>query len=174
MVWAPCHGYGQDCCATTNMNRGGMVIWRTVLWHPDLVSHVFSVCTPYTAPSKTYVSTETLVKGPAPQFGYQLQLASGEVEPKISSREDIRQFLRGMYGGRGPNGEVVFSPQKGVLFENIPKVGPSPIISDKVRPVAKDCCSGETSSSRQEIDYYADQWSRTGLHGPCKLQQMEI
>lgn len=75
-----------------------MVIWRTVLWHPDLVSHVFSVCTPYTAPTESFMSTEDMVKGPAPQFGYQLHLASGEVEQKIKSRQDIQQFLRGMYG----------------------------------------------------------------------------
>jgi soluble epoxide hydrolase/lipid-phosphate phosphatase len=108
------------------------VIWRTVLWYPELVSHVFSVCTPYTAPSPMFISTEDMVKGPAPQFGYQLQLASGEVEKKITSREGIRQFLRGMYGGRGPNREVMFSPFKGVLYEELPKIGPSPIITEKV------------------------------------------
>jgi soluble epoxide hydrolase/lipid-phosphate phosphatase len=109
-----------------------MVIWRTVLWYPELVSHVFSVCTPYTAPSPVFISTEDLVNGPAPQFGYQLQLASGEVEKRISSKEDIRQFLRGMYGGRGPNRETMFSPAKGVLYDELSKIGPSPIITEKV------------------------------------------
>jgi len=72
------------------MERGGMVVWRTANWHPELVSHVFAVCTPYQAPSKDYISTEMLVNGPVPQFGYQLHLASGEVEPKIKSKEGIR------------------------------------------------------------------------------------
>jgi soluble epoxide hydrolase / lipid-phosphate phosphatase len=112
--------------------RGGMVIWRTVLWHPALVSHVFSVCTPYDAPKKQFISTEALVEGPAPQFGYQLHLASGEVEKKIQSRDDIRQFLKGMYGGRGPNREVIFDPQKGILFENLHKVGNTRLLSEKV------------------------------------------
>src|ERR1700753_498213 len=103
--------------------RGGMVIWRTVLWHPELVSHVFSICTPYDTPKKEYLSTEALVNGPVPQFGYQLHLASGEVEKRINSRDDIRQFIKGMFGGRGPNGEVIFSPTKAILFENLPKVG---------------------------------------------------
>jgi hypothetical protein len=109
-----------------------MVVWRTVLWHPELVSHVFSVCTPYDTPKTTFISTEELVNGPAPQFGYQIHLASGEVEKRIQSRDDIRQFLKGMYGGRGPNRELIFSPQKGILFENLHKVGNSLLLTEKV------------------------------------------
>jgi soluble epoxide hydrolase / lipid-phosphate phosphatase len=109
-----------------------MVVWRAVLFHPELVSHVFSVCSPYDTPKTRYMSTEALVKGPAPQFGYQLHLESGEVEKRITSKQDIRQFLSGMYGGRGPNRELLFSPEKGILFENLAKIGPSPLITDKV------------------------------------------
>ena len=43
--------------------------------YPNLVTHVFSICTPYSAPSEKYFSTEDLVKGPIPQFAYQLHLA---------------------------------------------------------------------------------------------------
>jgi len=53
-----------------------------------------------------------------------------------------------MYGARGPNGETTFSPEKGILFENLPKVGTTKLMSKK------------------EMDYYVDQYSRTGLHGP--------
>jgi soluble epoxide hydrolase/lipid-phosphate phosphatase len=109
-----------------------MVVWRTANWYPELISHLFAVCTPYQAPSKQYMSTEMLVNGPVPQFGYQLHLASGEVEPKINSKEEIRQFLNGMYGARGPNGETTFSPEKGILFENLPKVGATKLMSKKV------------------------------------------
>jgi soluble epoxide hydrolase/lipid-phosphate phosphatase len=109
-----------------------MVIWRTVNWFPDLVSHVFSVATPYTAPSTTYVSTEDMVKGGTPQFGYQIQLASGIVEKKVTSRQDIRQWLAGMYGGRGPKNELVFTPTQGILFDNLSKIRPSPLITEKV------------------------------------------
>lgn len=109
-----------------------MIVWRTAAWHPELISHLFAVCTPYAAPTKKYLSTETLVAGPAPQFGYQLHLASGEVEKVINSKETIGQFLKGMYGGRGPKGETTFSPEKGVLFENLPKVGMTKLMSEKV------------------------------------------
>ncbi|TID15168.1 Alpha/Beta hydrolase protein [Venturia nashicola] len=127
---------------------GGMVVWRCAGWHPGLISHLFAICTPYAPPSKEYIPTEDLVNGPVPQFGYQLHLASGEVEPRINDENRIRQFLNGMYGGRGPKAEVIFSPQKGVLFENLPKVGKSPLMSDR------------------EVDYYVQEYSRNGLHGP--------
>lgn len=127
---------------------GGMVVWRAAAYYPDLISHLFAVCTPYAPPTRRYISTEQLVKGPAPQFGYQLHLASGEVESRINSEESIRQFLNGMYGSRTPSGEVTFSPQKGVLFDNLPKVGQSKLLSDR------------------EMDWYAGEYSRNGLHGP--------
>jgi len=107
---------------------GGLIIFR----HPDLVTHVFSVCTPYTEPRKDYYSMEDLVKGPLPQFGYQLHLAGPEVEAALQSEEQIKQFLSGMYGGKGPNGELAFDPVKGFLIENLPKLGKGRLFSDKV------------------------------------------
>lgn len=109
-----------------------MVVWRMAMYQPELVTHVFSVCTPYAPPQKQYVSTEELVKGPLPQFAYQLHLASPEVEGRIQSKEDIRQFLKGMYGGRGPNKEAIFSAEKGILFDNLPKLGDPPLLTSKV------------------------------------------
>jgi hypothetical protein len=112
--------------------RGGFVVWRAAQWYPDLVSHVFSVCTPYTAPHRVYFSTEDLVKGQLPQFAYQLHLASGEVEKSVKDEQSIRQFLRGMYGARGPKGELAFDPERGVLAENLSIIGESRILNGKV------------------------------------------
>ena len=75
---------------------------------------------------------EELVETKLPNFRYQLQLASGEVEKAIISREQIRQLLNGLYGGRGPNGEVGFTTQQGLLVQNMPKLGPSPLVSERV------------------------------------------
>ena len=108
------------------------MVWRAAQWHPDLVTHVFSVCTPYSAPAENFISTEDLVKGPLPQFAYQLHLASGDVEKSVKDEESIRQFLKGMYGGKGPDGEVVFVPEKGVLPENLSKVGDSRLLNGEV------------------------------------------
>jgi hypothetical protein len=101
--------------------------------YPNLVSHVFSVCTPYNAPSKKYFSTEDLAKGPLPQFTYQLHLASGEVEKIVNDEQTIRQFLKGMFGGRGPKGEIAFDPEEGVLPENLPLIGDTRFLNGKVR-----------------------------------------
>ncbi|CBX97347.1 hypothetical protein IAQ61_007234 [Plenodomus lingam] len=125
---------------------GGFVVWRAAMWYPELVTHVFSVCTPYTAPHSKYISTEDLVKGPLPQFAYQLHLASGEVEKSVTDEQSIKQFLRGMYGARGPNDELAFDPEKGIIAENLPKIGESRILNGKV------------------LDYYVKEYSRHGIH----------
>ena len=111
-----------------------MVVWRCAAWHPELITHVFAVCTPYAAPQEKYLSTLELTKGPLPQFGYQIHLASLEVESNITSKESIRQFLNGMYGARTSDGKPMFVPTSGILFENLPKVGKTKLMTDKVRP----------------------------------------
>ncbi|KZM22237.1 uncharacterized protein EKO05_0011347 [Ascochyta rabiei] len=125
---------------------GGFVVWRAAQWYPDLVTHVFSVCTPYTPPNEKFISTEQLVKGPLPQFAYQLHLASGEVEKSVKDEQSIRQFLKGIYGARGPNGELAFDPEKGVMAENLPKVGESKLLHGEV------------------LEHYVKQYSRHGIH----------
>ncbi|KAH8719276.1 Alpha/Beta hydrolase protein [Phaeosphaeriaceae sp. PMI808] len=125
---------------------GGVVVWRAAAWYPDLVSHMFAVCTPYSVPQDKYFSLEDLVKGPLPQFAYQLHLASGEVEKSVKDETSIRQFLSGLYGARGPNGEVAFEPEKGLLAENLPLIGESKLLNGKV------------------LDYYVKEYSKHGIH----------
>jgi soluble epoxide hydrolase / lipid-phosphate phosphatase len=110
---------------------GGMIVFRVALWYPALVSHIFSICTPYTPPSKTFRSTEDIVKA-VPQFAYQLHLAGDEVEQALQTPDQIRQFLLGLYGARGPNGEMPFDPTRGVLLENLPKLEPPSLLGDQV------------------------------------------
>lgn len=107
-------------------------MYRVVLWYPRLVSHVFSVVTPYNPPSKIYLSTEELVNGPVPQFAYQLWLASGEVEEKIHTRDQIRQFLKGMFGATGLRGELPFSLYSGIQFHILPELGDPKLLTPKV------------------------------------------
>lgn len=111
--------------------RGGAVTYRVVLWHPDLVSHVFTVIMPYTPPSESYISLEDLATE-RPPFKYQLQLASGEVEKQIQTRENIRQFLKGMFGATGPGGELLFTLFGGIQFDNLPNMKDPTLLSPKV------------------------------------------
>ena len=120
---------------------GGMIVFRVALWYPELVSHLFSVCTPYFPANKgPFVPVEKIVEQSVPQFQYQIQLASGEVEKIVNSKETMHDFLKAMYGASGPNGEHGFDVYKGVIGENFSKLGPSPLLSRKVRnPVLVLC-----------------------------------
>lgn len=110
---------------------GGMIAYRTAVYHPSLVSHVFSIVTPYAPPSSSFHSLEELVKSVTPQFGYQLHFAGPEVEARIQGRETVRQFLMGIYGGQTPDG-FMFSPEKGVDFDVLPRVGMPGLLDEEV------------------------------------------
>lgn len=114
------------------MIRGGLAVYRIAHFFPELVSHVFSVCTPYFPPQREYLPLEDLVKR-IPYFGYQLYFVSGKVEKAIRSKDEIRQFLRSLYGGRTPEGEVGFDAMTGPLLDKLPRLGPSPWITEEVR-----------------------------------------
>lgn len=127
---------------------GGLVVYRTAQWHPDLVTHVFSVCTPFMPISKRFVPLDQVVQALLPQFGYQLHFAGPEVEGAIQSEADIRQFLQGMYGGRTAGGEPFFRPETGLDLSQLGKIGMTPLLDEA------------------EMAYYSQQYARNGVHGP--------
>ena len=108
------------------------------------------MCTPYHPPSKANEDLEDLVKTKLPNFAYQLQLASGEVEKRIQTKEQMTQFLTAVYGGRTPEGASGFDVGKGILFENLPSLKPSRLLSPAM------------------LAYYTEQYMRNGIHGTCK------
>lgn len=112
------------------------MVWRVAQYYPDLVSHVFSVCTPYFKVHDRYVSTEAMVSGGVPQFGYQLQLGSPDqkVEKVVNSEEKMKKFLLGFYGGRPSSGKMFFEPKKGVDLDVIEngEVGMTPLLNEEV------------------------------------------
>lgn len=122
---------------------GGAIVYRIALWHPKLISAVFSVCTPYHAPRSTFVDATK-----APNFKYQLQLRGPEVQANIVGEEKIRQFLHALYGGRGPNGETGFTSGHGCYFEVLPTVRPTPLLS------------------KEEMDFYVKRYAIHGMRGP--------
>ncbi|KAL9102192.1 MAG: hypothetical protein Q9163_002640 [Psora crenata] len=123
---------------------GGSIVYRVALWFPDLVTHIFTVCTPYQAPKKSFTPLEAIAQR-LPFWDYQLQLASGEVEKRIRSRNEIRQFLNAVYGGRGPNGEFGFDVRKGLLWENLPRLNKTSLLDDKT------------------LEYYVEQYAKNGI-----------
>ncbi|KAK5135541.1 hypothetical protein LTR08_005176 [Meristemomyces frigidus] len=132
---------------------GGAVVYRAAQWYPHLISHVFSVATPFMAPTESYVSTEEVVGGGVPQFGYQLQLGSAgqEVEKAVQGEARLRRFLKGIYGGRVVGGGSFMVPEEGVDLGVIEggEVGMTPLLDE------------------EELTYYVAQFALSGLHGPC-------
>lgn len=120
---------------------GGAAVWRIAMWYPELIKGVFSVCTPVHGPKTQYTALEDLIAaGILTNFGYQLQLMGPEVEAKIQGEEQLRKFLNTMFGGRGPNGEVGFVVEKGVLFDNLDIIQPNQLLST------------------EELDHYTSQY----------------
>ncbi|WPH02972.1 Hypothetical protein R9X50_00584400 [Acrodontium crateriforme] len=133
---------------------GGMVVYRTAQWCADIVSHVFSVATPYAQPQPQFISTEQLVAAGMTMFGYQLQFGSEDqvIEKAVHNEAKIRKWLTGLYGGKPSGGRVIMTPEKGVdlsIVEDDSEIGMSPLLN------------------QEELDYYVAEWSRNGVHGPC-------
>lgn len=127
--------------------RGGAIVYRFAQYFPDLVTHVFSICTPYSSPQQRYVDLHTLVSTRLPNFRYQLDFASGAIEEAVQSKREIRAFLNGAYGGRSPNGEFFFT-KNGVQLDRLPLIGSSPLLTER------------------ELDFYVSEFARHGIHGP--------
>lgn len=95
------------------------------------------------------IPLEEMVRTVAPHFRYQLQFASGDLEKVIRSKDEIKQFLSALYGGRTPQGEFGFDAEQGVLLDRVPRLKRSRLLSE------------------EELEYYAEEFARNGIHGPC-------
>ncbi|CAO1603446.1 hypothetical protein XANCAGTX0491_007032 [Xanthoria calcicola] len=85
--------------------------------------------------------------GRVPNFGYQLQLASGQLEEAIQSRGQIRQLLNALYGGVTSNGLPGFDVKTGVQLDRLPQLKHTKLMSERL------------------LDFYADQYANNGIHG---------
>lgn len=127
---------------------GAALAYRVALWHPELVTHLFTLCVPFAAPTRRYIPLEEFVATIAPHFAYQLQFRSRELEHAIRTEDDVKKFLSALYGGRTDDGQIAFYAEEGVILENMFRLRPSKLLSE------------------EELDYYAHEFSRNGLSGP--------
>ncbi|KAL8855000.1 MAG: hypothetical protein Q9221_000196 [Calogaya cf. arnoldii] len=96
----------------------------------------------------TFAPLEELVhSGRVPNFGYQLQLASGHVEEAVQSREQIRQLLNGLYGGTTSSGQPGFDVKDGVDLHRLTQLKHTRLMSERL------------------LNFYADQYAKNGMHG---------
>lgn len=114
-----------------------------------------------------------MVENIAPHFAYQLQFRSGNLEDVIFSKEDIEKFLSALYGGRTDDRDVAFDAEYGVLLDRMELVRPSPLLSEVVSlflPFSyerREWDGDANVDDIQELEYYANEFSRNGLRGPC-------
>ncbi|KAL3431982.1 Alpha/Beta hydrolase protein [Aspergillus tetrazonus] len=127
---------------------GAFLAYRVALWHPTLITHLFTVCVPYSPPYKRYMTLEDMVSKVAPHLGYQLHFVSGEIEEAVKSKEDHKQFLISLYGGKTQEKEPAFDVHKGVDLEKMRSVKMSWLLEE------------------EEMEYYAWEFARHGLRGP--------
>lgn len=135
---------------------GGMVVWRVVLWYPELIKAIFSVCTPFVPPNKTWFALEDhIAAGRVKNFTYQLQLAGPDVENAIQTDKDVRQFLSGMYGATGPNHEMPFLVEDGFQLQNLHILREPPLLSkDELQHYTKEYMKHSTSPLRGPLNWY--------------------
>ena len=125
---------------------GGMIAHRFALHYPQMVKAVFTVCTPYSPPSRNYMPLEEVVKK-VPNFGYQAQLVGGEVGREVKTKEDVTRFLNALYGGRTREGVSGFSVNHGVDFSILRELQRTKLID------------------KEMLDCYTEEYSRHGI-GP--------
>lgn len=94
--------------------RGGIIVSRIYHWHPEIVTHIVSVCTPYHGLMKKHVPIEELVES-VPTFTYQIGFADPQTERDLESEEAIGRFLRALYRGIGDTFTGVFQVKENVL-----------------------------------------------------------
>ena len=148
-----------------------MIATRTYLYHPELVSHIFTLGTPYLPPLKEWLEFEDYI-AKYPTFKYQGQFAGKELEQRLSTKAALRQFWIATYGGQGPNGEAAFSTER-ALFENWPLLIRSDLLSEEGTCRASAAAVAGRLTSTIELIYYVEEYARNGI-SPARQFQLVI
>ncbi|KAH8837837.1 hypothetical protein MCOR27_007228 [Pyricularia oryzae] len=127
---------------------GAAMVYRVALWNPDLVKGLIAVTTPYSAPTAQYVDVADAVKAGLTNFGYQVAMRDPALDAKLQTRDQIRQMLLAFYGAQTPQGQPGFTAEKGLIFENLPTLGSTPLLS------------------AADLDYYVNEYARNTVAAP--------
>ncbi|KAK5044548.1 hypothetical protein LTR84_010672 [Exophiala bonariae] len=126
---------------------GGAIVYRIALYFPSLITAIFAVGTPYTPPTPEYNTLNQIIQR-IPNYKYQIQFSSGELEHEIRSKHDIRQFFNNIHGATTPEGKRAFNVCTRVDF-------------DKQRRLREN-----EVFDADEFSYYVDEYARHGINGP--------
>lgn len=94
-----------------------------------------------------------------------MQLAGPELEANVKSYNEVRNFLKALYGGRSEQSKPCFRPETGIDLVALETIGVAPSLDGEV------CLSGSDSriiidQDLQDLEYYTKEYMRHGLHGP--------
>ncbi|KAH6693775.1 Alpha/Beta hydrolase protein [Plectosphaerella plurivora] len=89
---------------------GGAVVYRTALYHPDLIAAFFVLSTPFSPPALKFVDMPDAI----PTLNYQRQFRTDAIQNYIGPGDAqnatrIRQVLNTIYSARLPNGLSAFN-----------------------------------------------------------------
>jgi hypothetical protein len=128
-----------------------MIAYRFALEFPSFATHLLTFAVPYLAVSDTFIPMDAFVEM-IPTIRYQVQFGSDEglIESYTRDKAGIRNFLNAMFFGRSPDGELAMTPAEGYNAGLAPALRRSGLVSEA------------------ELEYYAEEYARRGLKGPCK------
>ncbi|EWC44492.1 hypothetical protein DRE_06760 [Drechslerella stenobrocha 248] len=131
---------------------GSMIAFRFYNYHPSKVSHIISLCVPYSPPhpDSPFLPLQEVVRR-LPNFTYQLALADPQTERDMVGKHNIRRFLKAMYRGVGDGKSSGFEVNINVRKDIMTAVGDLP----RGWVVEED-----------EMEWYVEQFDRVGMHGP--------
>lgn len=129
---------------------GGAIAYRFAMYYPSLIKAIFVIGTIFAPPRSKFISVTIL-----PNFKYQMQLMGPEVESTIVGEAKLRQFFCGIFGGRTPTQEPLFSARHGIFLDRLHTVGPPPLLSE------------------EELDFYVKSYAHKGMRGPLNWYRTE-
>ena len=136
---------------------GSYIGQRLALWYPEIVKALTIVCVPWTPTTGGQrLDIKDIVKV-LPNFAYQIQFASGEVDKRVAELGDqgLRNFVMFGAGGAKEDGTSIFDPRKGLDLE---------ALGGKVTP--------RLYTDQAELDYVFEEYKRNGAHPPLNAYRV--
>ncbi|KAF8245009.1 alpha/beta-hydrolase [Wilcoxina mikolae CBS 423.85] len=133
---------------------GGAIASRIYIYHPEMVTHIASMCTPFYGLLKSYIPVEEVVKR-IPSFTYQIAFNEPQTEEGLKSNAEMSRFFCGLH--RGLRDE--FTGQIQVRSNILKSIG------DQPRGLLL---------TQKDLDYYIEQYSENGFHGPLNWYKIRL
>jgi soluble epoxide hydrolase/lipid-phosphate phosphatase len=135
---------------------GSFIAQRFALWYPELIKALCIVCVPWTAVTHQQVSIDDVIKK-LPNFAYQKQFASGDVEKRIAEvgERGLENFVLFGAGGMTEERKPLFNPRTGIDLK---------ALGGKIHPTLYN--------DKDELAYVTEEYKRHGAHPPLNAYRV--